>query len=202
MKLEFTAKVRQAQGTGASRRLRHQGLIPGVVYGGDTAPVMIEMNHNELFQKMKVEAFHASLLTADIDGKKETVLLRDYQMHPFKTQIYHLDFQRVDAKQEITMKIPFHFINADIAPGVKLTNGIMNHAFTEIEIRCLPQDLPESITVDLANLEAGEAIHMGAIAWPKGVKPLGVTDDMTVVNCIAGVAEEAESEEGGQAEAE
>ena len=198
MKLEFVAKTRQTQGTGASRRLRRTGQIPGIVYGGETQPVMIEMDHNELFQRMRVEAFHASLLTMVLDGKKETVLLRDYQMHPYKQQIYHIDFQRIDQKQEITMKIPFHFINAENAPGVKLANGMINHAMSEVEIRCLPKDLPEYVVVDLGKLEAGAAIHIGNISWPKGVKPLGVTDDTTVANCIASggeAAAEAESEE-------
>ena len=198
MKLEFVAKSRQMQGTGASRRLRRTGQIPGIVYGGETQPVMIEMDHNELFQRMKVEAFHASLLTMVLDGKKETVLLRDYQMHPYKQQIYHIDFQRIDQKQEITMKIPFHFINAENAPGIKLANGMINHALNEVEIRCLPKDLPEYVVIDLGNLEAGGSIHIGSINWPNGVKPLGVTDDTTVANCIASgteAADEAETEE-------
>ena len=205
MKLELIAKTRQLKGTGASRRLRRDGLIPGVVYGGDSGAVMIEMDHNDMYKKMKIEAFHASLLTLILDDKKETVLLRDYQMHPFRQQIYHIDFQRVDAKQEITIKIPFHFINAEMAPGVKLHNGIINHAFTEIEIRCLPKDLPEYVIVDLASLDAGNSIHMGNIKWPEGVKPLGVTDDMTVANCLVagGVdAEEADAETSGQETAE
>lgn len=200
MKLEFEAKTREVQGTGASRRLRRDGLIPGVLYGGEKAAVMIEMDHNDLFKKMKVEAFHASLLTMLLDGKKETVLLRDYQMHPFKQQIYHIDFQRVNTKQEITIKIPFHFINADIAPGVKLANGMINHAMTEIEVRCLPKDLPEYVTIDLANLEAGAAIHVKDIDWPKGVKPLSVTDDTTVANCIAGRGGSGAEEDAAEAE--
>jgi large subunit ribosomal protein L25 len=172
MKIEINATSRKAQGTGASRRLRKTGRVPGIVYGGGE-PTLIDMDHNNLYHSLRNESFHASVLTLDMDGKKQQVLLRDFQMHPFRQQVLHIDFQRVDANKKIHMKMPLHFINADIAPGVKLGGGIINHVLNELEVTCLPADLPEFIEVDLSALDIGHSIHVSDIKLPNGVAIAG-----------------------------
>ena len=169
MQIEINAQKREAQGTGASRRLRRAGTVPGIVYGGGKEAVSIELNHKELFLQFRHEAFHASILNLNLDGKKEQVLLRDYQMHPVRSEIQHIDFQRISATEKIHVKVPFHFINQEVAPGVKLAHGIVNHVMTEADVSCLPKNLPEFIEVDLATLEAGHSIHLSEIKLPKGV---------------------------------
>jgi len=172
MKIEIGATSRKAQGTGASRRLRKTGRVPGIIYGSGE-PALIEIDHNSLYYSLRNEAFHASILTLDMEGKKEQVLLRDFQMHPFRQQVLHIDFQRVDANKRIHMRMPLHFINADIAPGVKLGGGIINHVLNELEISCLPNDLPEFIEVDLAGLDLGHSIHVSDIKLPASVQIAG-----------------------------
>ncbi len=172
MKIEISATSRKAQGTGASRRLRKTGRVPGIIYGSGE-PALIEVDHNNLYYSLRNEAFHASILTLEMEGKKEQVLLRDFQMHPFRQQVLHIDFQRVDASKRIHMKMPLHFINADIAPGVKLGGGIINHVLSELEISCLPNDLPEFIEVDLAGLDLGHSIHVSDIKLPTSVQIAG-----------------------------
>ena len=169
MTIEIKAVKRDAKGTGASRRLRHAGSVPGVVYGAGKEAVTILVDAKELFLEFRHEAFHASVLDLNLEGKKESVLLRDFQMHPVRNTIQHVDFQRVSTTEKIHVKVPFHFINADIAPGVKLSGGIVAHIFTEAEVSCLAKDLPEFIEVDVAKLEMGHAIHFSEIALPKGV---------------------------------
>jgi len=144
--------------------------VPGVVYGGGKDAITIELNHKELFLQFRHEAFHASILDLNLDGKKESVLLRDYQMHPVRNTIQHIDFQRVSTTEKIHVKVPFHFINADVAPGVKLGGGIVAHILTEADVSCLAKDLPEFIEVDLANLEMGHSVHLSQIKLAKGVE--------------------------------
>ncbi len=166
--IEVCALSRATQGTGASRRLRRTGRVPGIIYGGDQPAQVVEFEHNALFHQLKAEAFHASILTMTLEGKKERVLLRDVQMHPWKNEILHLDFQRVSANRKIHMKVPLHFVNAEVAPGVK-GGGIINHVLTELDISCLPDDLPEFIEVDLSQLQLGHSIHLNDMQMPKGV---------------------------------
>ena len=169
MTIEINATTRKTQGTGASRRLRNTGRVPGVVYGaGDVN--MIELDHNDLYYKLRAETFHASVLTLNLEGKKEPVLLRDFVMHPFRQQVQHIDFQRVDAKKKMHIKIPLHFLNADIAPGVKTGGGKISHVMNELDITCLPKDLPAFIEVDLSKLELGHSIHVSDLNLPKGVE--------------------------------
>lgn len=184
MTIEIKAVKRDAKGTGASRRLRHAGSVPGVVYGAGKEAVTIMLDAKELFLEFRREAFHASVLDLNLDGKKESVLLRDFQMHPVRNTIQHVDFQRVSATEKIHVKVPFHFINGDIAPGVKLSGGIVAHIFTEADVSCLAKDLPEFIEVDVANLEMGHSIHLSQIALPKGVSfvQLAHGDDAAVVS--------------------
>ncbi|MDO8989555.1 MAG: 50S ribosomal protein L25/general stress protein Ctc [Sideroxyarcus sp.] len=193
MAIEITATTRKAQGTGASRRLRKANLVPGIVYGTGEA-AMIELDHNTLYYALRKEAFHASVLSLNLDGKKQDVLLRAFQMHPFRQQVQHIDFQRVDAKKKIHMKIPLHFINADIAPGVKTGGGIISHVLNELEIACLAADLPTAIEVDLANLDLGHSIHVSDIKLPKGVEVAGhhhATDAVATVQVPRGHVEAA-----------
>ncbi|MEI7841600.1 MAG: 50S ribosomal protein L25/general stress protein Ctc [Gallionellaceae bacterium] len=172
MAIEIAAKSRSTQGTGASRRLRKANRVPGVVYGNGDA-VAIDLDHNTLYYALRNEEFHASVLSLDLDGKKESVLLRDFHMHPFRQQVLHIDLQRVDAKKKIQMKVPLHFINADIAPGVKTGGGIISHVLNELAIACLPGDLPKAIEVDLATLNLGHSIHVSDVKLPKGVEIAG-----------------------------
>jgi large subunit ribosomal protein L25 len=169
MAIEINATNRKAQGTGASRRLRNAGRVPGVLYGvGDVN--LIELDHNELYYKLRAEAFHASILTLNLEGKKEPVLLRDFVMHPFRQQVQHIDFQRVDAKKKMHIKIPLHFLNEDVAPGVKEGGGKISHVMTELDITCLPKDLPAYIEVDLGKLELGHSVHVADLKLPSGVE--------------------------------
>lgn len=169
-KLEVNAMPRSLQGTGASRRLRGTGRVPGIVYGGDVPAQNIEIDHNTLFHQLKQEAFHASILSMNVEGKTDRVLLRDVQMHPWKQLILHVDFMRVSANKKIHMSVPLHFINAEVSPGVKTGGGIVNHVMNEIDISCLPDDLPEFIEVDLKDLELGHSVHLAELKMPKGVE--------------------------------
>ncbi|MCE9549826.1 MAG: 50S ribosomal protein L25/general stress protein Ctc [Betaproteobacteria bacterium] len=183
MKIELCAISRKAQGTGASRRLRKTGRVPGIVYGG-VEPTLIDLDHNNLYHSLRKEAFHASILTLDLDGKKEQVLLRDFQMHPFRQQVQHIDFQRVESNKKIHMKVPLHFVNADIAPGVKLNGGIVSHVMNDLNIACLPADLPEFIEVDLSTLALNHSIHVSDLKLPKGVEAAGINIGNAVVATV------------------
>jgi len=170
MKIEISATKRVVKGTGASRRLRHAGSVPGVLYGGGKEPISLDLEQKSLFLQFRHEAFHASILTLNLEGKKESVLLRDYQMHPVRNTIQHIDFQRVNENEKIHVKVPFHFINAEVSPGVKLNGGIVSHIMTEANISCLPKNLPEFIEVDLATIDIGQSIHLSEIKIPDGVE--------------------------------
>ena len=170
--MKFVAFERSKQGTGASRRLRNSGKTPGIVYGGSSAPQLIELDHNALWHALKKEAFHASILDMEFNGSTSKVLLRDYQMHPFKQLVLHIDFQRVEADTVLHMKVPFHYSGEENSPAVKNDKCLINHVVNEIEVACLPADLPEFIAVDLSTLESGKSLHLNDVAMPKGVKPL------------------------------
>ncbi len=180
--MKVIAFARKELGTGASRRQRIAGLTPGIVYGGTTAPVNISLDHNALYHALKKEAFHSSILDLEVDGKVEQVLLRDFQVHAYKQLVLHADFQRVDAKQKIHVKVPLHFVNAETSPAVKLHGGIISHVASELDITCLPSDLPEFVEVDLANLDVGHSIHLADIKLPKGVAAVihGGEDNPTI----------------------
>ncbi len=168
--MQFTAFERAKQGTGASRRLRNSGRTPGIVFGGGAEPATIEIDHNPLWFALQKEAFHASLLDMELDGKTEKVILRNVQYHPFKPLVLHVDFQRVDDKTRLHKKVPLHFINANTSPAVKNDKCVVNHVMTEIEIECLAIQLPEFITVDLGNAVSGQSIHANDLVLPAGVK--------------------------------
>src|SRR6185295_10802568 len=168
--IEITARKREAQGTGASRRLRRLGKVPGILYGGEQGPINIELDQQQLYLNLRNERFHASILTLDLAGTKEQVLVRALNMHPFKLQVQHIDFQRVSKDKKIHMKVPLHFVNAEKSPGVKEQGGVVNHVLNELDIACLPGDLPEFIEVDLGNLAVGKSLHVRELTLPKGVE--------------------------------
>ena len=177
MKIEINAKERKSKGTGASRRLRHEGTTPGILYGGVKDSISLEIDTKELFMQFRHEAFHASILTLNLEGKKESVILRDFQMHPVRNNIQHIDFQRINENEKISVKVPFHFINEETAPGVKIEGGLVSHIMTEIDISCLPKDLPQYIEVDLGDLAMGESIHLSEVTVPEGVELTSLTDE-------------------------
>ena len=177
MKIEINAKERKSKGTGASRRLRHEGTTPGILYGGVKDAISLEIDTKELFMQFRHEAFHASILTLNLEGKKESVILRDFQMHPVRNNIQHIDFQRINENEKINVKVPFHFVNEDTAPGVKIEGGLVSHIMTEIDISCLPKDLPQYIEVDLGELAMGESIHLSEVTVPEGVELTSLTDE-------------------------
>jgi large subunit ribosomal protein L25 len=204
MAIEINATIRKAQGTGASRRLRNAGRVPGVVYGaGDANP--IEMDHNDLYYKLRNEAFHASILTLNLEGKKESVLLRDFVMHPFRQQVQHIDFQRVDPKKKMHIRVPLHFLNEDIAPGVKDGGGKISHVMNDLDITCLPADLPAFIEVDLGHLALGHSVHVSDLKLPKGVQAAAhgthTAEAVVATVQVPRGALEAEAEEAAAAEA-
>ena len=177
MKIEINAKERKSKGTGASRRLRHEGTTPGILYGGVKDSISLEIDTKELFMQFRHEAFHASILTLNLEGKKESVILRDFQMHPVRNNIQHIDFQRINENEKISVKVPFHFINEETAPGVKIEGGLVSHIMTEIDISCLPKDLPQYIEVDLGELAMGESIHLSEVTVPEGVELSSLTEE-------------------------
>ena len=196
MKFELNASKRELQGSGASRRLRRANKVPGIIYGGTAAPALIELDHNDILLALRKEAFHSSVLSLNINGTVETVLLRDSQMHPYKPLVLHVDFLRVDATHAIHQKVPLHFVNADIAVGVKLSGGVVSHAMNEVDVACMPQDLPAFIEVDLKDLEGGQTLHVSQLSYPKGVKPvMHGEDDPVVVAITVKKAAAAEGEE-------
>ncbi|ANQ83898.1 50S ribosomal protein L25/general stress protein Ctc [Azoarcus olearius] len=170
MTIEFNATKREGQGSSASRRLRRAAQVPGIIYGAGKDAQPITLDHNELYHLLKKEAFHASVLSINVEGAKETVVLRDTQWHAYKQQVLHIDFQRVDASQKLHLKVPLHFVNGDNAPAVKLGGNIIAHVMTELDVQCLPSSLPEFIEVDLAALEAGQSIHVSQLKLPAGVE--------------------------------
>jgi large subunit ribosomal protein L25 len=167
--MKFVAFERAKQGTGASRRLRITGRTPGIVYGGSAEPLLVELDHNALWHALKKEAFHASILDMELAGKESKVLLRNVQMHPFKQLILHIDFQRVEANTKLSMKVPLHFSGEENSPAVKVDACLVNHVVTDLEVACLPADLPEFIAVDLSGLVKGKSLHAADLTMPKGV---------------------------------
>ena len=206
--MEKTMKVvafeRALQGTGASRRLRNAGKTPGIVYGGNADPVAIELDHNALWHALKKEAFHSSVLDLEVAGKVTPVLLRDVQYHPYKQLVLHVDFQRIVAGEKLTLKVPLHFVGADESDAVKLDRCVVNHVQNELEITCLPKDLPEFITVDLSKAVKGDVVLASQLTLPEGVEFVaqGGEADPVLVTIVgpAGGAAAAASE--GEAAAE
>jgi large subunit ribosomal protein L25 len=167
--MKFTAYARALQGTGASRRLRNAGKVPGIVYGAGT-PAPIELDHNALYFALKKEAFHSSILEMELDGQTQKVLLRDFQMHAWKQQVLHVDFQRVDDTTRLRKKVPLHFTGEDVSPAVKTDKCVISHVATELEIECLANQLPEFVTIDLSGLVRNQSLHVSDLKLPEGIK--------------------------------
>ena len=192
--MKVVATTRNAQGTSASRRLRHANQVPGVIYGGKGEAVMIAVDHNPLFHSLRKEKFHAPILDMELDGKSERVLLRAFQMHPYKPQVLHIDFQRVSEDQKIHMRVPVHFVGQENSPAVKVGGGLISHVMSEIDVACLPKDLPEFIEVDLSNLEAHQTVRVLDLALPAGVSPVLRGKENPVVASVTTHGEAAEEE--------
>jgi large subunit ribosomal protein L25 len=184
MAIEISARKRDTNGTSAARRLRRKGLVPGIVYGGNQGAVNIELDHKALYFNLRNERFHASILTLELAGAKEQVLLRSVSMHPYKPQVQHVDFQRVLKDKKLHMKVPLHFANAEKSPGVKDQGGVVSHVLNELDITCFPDDLPEFVEVDLGNLSVGNSIHVRDLKLPKGVELALKKDENPVVATV------------------
>ena len=174
-KIELNAEPRSDMGKGASRRLRKTGLVPAIIYGGDTDPTSVSLQHNEVVHELENEAIYTQVLSVKVGKKKEEVILRDLQRHPYKNQIMHADFLRIDKKKAIHVTVPLHFINEDKCHGVKQEGGLLNHLVSEVEITCLPKDIPEFIEVDVTELKLGESLHLSDIKLPEGVEIVALT---------------------------
>ena len=179
MSNEHTLKAygRKDEGKGASRRLRHAGRIPAVVYGGGADPASIELDHEPTWLAQQNDWFYASIISLNVDGKAESVLLRDMQRHPYKQLIMHLDFQRVKADQKLHVKVPLHFVNIEKSPAGKSAEATVTSELNDVEIVCLPKDLPEFIEVDLGNINVGDTVHLSDVKLPKGVELAHAADD-------------------------
>jgi large subunit ribosomal protein L25 len=199
---ELKAESRSDAGKGASRRLRHAGKVPAIVYGGGKDPLMIALDHNDLLKHLEHEAFYSHVLAVDVDGARESCVLKDVQRHPARPIIMHLDLQRVRADEKIRMHVPLHFENESIAPGVK-QGGAASHHLSEVDVSCLPKDLPEYIEVDMSAMGMNDSLHLSQLKLPAGVElvALGHGDDALVVSihtARAQVEEEGAGEAGGE----
>jgi large subunit ribosomal protein L25 len=200
--MKFVAFERAKQGTGASRRLRISGKTPGIVYGGESQPQLIEIDHNALWHALKKEAFHASVLEMELGGQVSKVLLRDVQYHPFRPLVQHVDFQRVDARTRMHIKVPLHFKGEEESSAVKLDHNLVNHVMTELDISCLPADLPEFIEVDLSGLTKNATVTVADLKLPKGVKFVSHgKGNPVVVSAVSPLVSEEAPAEGAAGEA-
>lgn len=202
---ELNAEKRDAKGTGASRRLRHAGFVPGIVYGAGKDPEMVSFNHDKLYHLLENEAFHTSVLDLKNGSNTEHVILRDVQYHPYKKLVLHMDLQRVSASEKIHMRVPLHFIGEDVAPGVKLQDGIVSHLITEVDVTCLASSLPEYLEADISGLDLHASLHLSDIKLPEGVELTSLFhggDDLAVVTIAAVRGSVEEDEEAAPAEGE
>ncbi|RLA11082.1 MAG: 50S ribosomal protein L25 [Gammaproteobacteria bacterium] len=181
---EINAELRDVKGKGASRRLRHADKIPAIVYGEGSDPLSLTLDHNDIWVKLQQEAFHSHILTLNVAGKSDNVIMRDIQYHPYKQRVMHLDFLRIAMDHALQTSVPLHFINEDIAIGVKLHGGVISHLITDVEIECMPADLPEYIEVDMAELEIDQSLHLSDLKLPNGVTLLHLDEshDQAVVS--------------------
>jgi large subunit ribosomal protein L25 len=192
--MKVVANTRKAQGTSASRRLRHANKVPGILYGADSAPTAIEVDHNPLFHSLRKEKFHASILDMELDGSSVQVLLRDYQMHPYRPLVMHVDFQRIAADKPVHVRVPLHFVGQENSPAVKLSAAIIGHVMQDVDIACLPRDLPEFIEVDLSGLTAQDTIKVRDLKMPDGVKPVLKGKENPVVVSVTILGAQVEEE--------
>ena len=205
-KFDLIADFREDQGKGASRRLRKTGRLPAIIYGAGRPARAITLDHNKVLHQLELESFYSSVLTIKVGDKSQAVILKDIQRHPAKIKIMHMDFQRIVEDQEIRMNVPIHFEGEDVAPGIKL-GGIFSHLMSDVEVVCLPRNLPEYLTIDVSAMELDEMIHLSGITLPKGVEipelAQGEDHDQAVVSLSRpkkAVAEDVESEEPAEVE--
>ncbi len=209
---ELIARVRARSGTALVRRLRREGDVPAVLYGGGKENLSIAINHDVLFHSLEKEAFHSAIIVINTDGNKEQAILRDVVRHPHRTAILHADFQRIDEARVLTMSLPIHFAGEEECPGVKTAGGILSHLMTEVEISCLPKDLPESIELDVSALDLNDSLHLSDIRLPEGVNITTLMHDennehdhavvAVLPPKISAVADEAEDEAVDEEDAE
>jgi len=207
LSFELEANVRQDMGKGASRRLRRDNKVPGIIYGGNAAPLALTLDHDKVVHSLEHEAFYSHILTIKIDGKPEKAVLKDLQRHPYKPSILHLDLQRVSEGEKLRMHVPLHFIGEDVAPGVKQGGGVVSHLINDVEVSCLPKNLPEFIEVDISGLELNETVHLSDLKLAQGVELVelhhGPEHDLPVVSIhLPRGAKEAEAGEGEAAAGE
>jgi large subunit ribosomal protein L25 len=205
---EIKAQSRKDEGKGASRRLRHASFVPAVVYGAGQDPQSIQIEHNTILLAAKNEWFFSSVLDLNVDGKVQKVLVRDWQKHPFKQQMMHMDFLRIDENQAVRVNVPLHFLNQEKSPAAKTSGVVVSHNLTEVEVLCLPKDLPEFIELDLADLKEGDIVHLSQLKLPADVEipalALGETHDIPVVTAtvVKESAEDAAEDAAAEAAAE
>lgn len=199
--MKVIAITRKAQGTSASRRLRRENKVPGILYGNNVAATPIELDHKELFYDLQKEKFHASILTMELDGKDELVVLRSFQMHPYKNQCLHVDFQRIDPNSDVTMRVPLHFFGEETSPAVKLENGFISHIISSVDLVCLPKDLPEFIDVDLSGMTGAATLRVSDLKLPENVKAVNPNQPVATVTTIAEDTPEAAAAAAATADA-
>ncbi|MEE8388121.1 MAG: 50S ribosomal protein L25/general stress protein Ctc [Acidiferrobacterales bacterium] len=208
---ELNVDKRDTKGTGASRRLRRAGQVPGIIYGADKDPEMVSFKHDKIYHLLENEAFHTSIIDVKSGSDTQQVILRDVQYHAYKQMVLHMDLQRISASEKIHMRVPLHFIGEDVAPGVKLQDGIVSHLMTELDVTCLASNLPEYLEADISELHLHESLHLSDIKLTEGVELTSLFhggDNLAIVT-IAAVRgsieeeekEEAEGEEGEEGEA-
>lgn len=188
--MKVIATTRNTQGTGASRRLRRADKLPGIIYGGKEPATPIELEHNPIFYALKKEKFHASILTMELDGQEQLVVLRAFQMHPYKPQVMHIDFQRIAANEPVTMRVPLHFHGEEDSPAVKIDKALISHTASFVEVTCLPKLLPEFVSVDLSQMATGTTFHASMLQLPEGVEVSNKFGLDTVIASVVTVAEE------------
>jgi large subunit ribosomal protein L25 len=199
---ELSAETRTAKGTGASRRLRREGKIPTIIYGGEKDPAMVSLDHDTLWHLLENEAFHTSILKVNHDGATEQAVLRDVHYHPHKPVVMHIDLQRISANEKIHMRVPLHFVGQEVAPGVKIQGGIVTHIITEVDVNCLPSQLPEYIEVDMSGLDLHESVHLSDLKLPEGVELTSLSHGDQPVASISAVKTTVEEEEVAPEEGE
>ena len=201
---DLIAEFREDQGTGASRRLRHAGKVPAILYGAGRPPRLITLDHNKVLQQLEHESFYSSVLSIKVGDKVQAAIIKDVQRHPSKRRVLHMDFQRIVADEKIRMNVPIHFVGEDVAIGVKQGGGVVSHLMSDVEVTCLPKHLPEFLTIDVSNLGLDEMIHLSGIELPEGVEiPMlaqGPDHDHAVVSIHRAkkVVEEDESAEAAE----
>lgn len=183
--MKITATSRKQQGTSASRRLRREAKVPGIVYGNNVAATMIEVDHNELYYDLQKEKFHSSILEMQLDGAEQLVILRAFQMHPYKNQVLHVDFQRIDPNSNVTMRVPLHFFGGENSPAVKIEKGFISHLVSFIDVTCLPKDLPEFVDVDLSGMTSQTTLRVSDLKLGDNVKAVNPEQPIATVTTIA-----------------